>query len=61
MAGTGASSSSATERDAIYSMLYPDIIHSTPFLVRLFDVEVRGQKDSTAMPLLRYLKERHHD
>lgn len=58
MAGTGANSSSAIERDAIYSVFYPDIIHSTPFLVRLFDVEVRGQKDSTAMPLSRYLKER---
>ena len=31
--GTGMNSSSTTERDAIYSVLYPAIIHSTPFLV----------------------------
>ena len=51
-------SSSVTERDAIYSVLYPDIIYSTPFLVRLFDVEVRGQKDSAAITLAQYLRER---
>lgn len=58
MVGTDMSSPSTTERDAIYSVLYPSIIHSTPFLVRLFDVEVREQEDSTAMPLTQYLKER---
>lgn len=51
-------SSSAIERDAIYSVLYPTIIHSTPFLVRLFDVKVRALKDSTALTLAQYLKER---
>lgn len=50
-------SSSAIERDAIYSVLYPTIIHSTPFLVRLFDVKVRALKDSTALTLAQYLKE----
>ena len=58
MAGTDVNSSSATERDAIYSVLYPAIIHSTPFIVRLFEVKVREQKDSTAIPLSQYLKER---
>lgn len=51
-------SSSSTERDAIYSVLYPDIIKSTPFLVRLFEVKVRELKDSSAIPLSQYLKER---
>ncbi len=50
--------SSATERDALYSALYPAIIHSTPFLVRLFDVKVRKQKDGTETTLSRYLRER---
>lgn len=58
MAGIDMNSSSTTERDAIFSLLYPDIIKSTPFLVQLFDVEVREQKDSTAIPLSQYLKER---
>lgn len=57
MVGTGMNSSSATERDAIYSVLYPAIIHSTPFLVRLFDVKIRGLKDNTVITLSQYLKE----
>ena len=50
--------SSIAERDAVYPSLYPVIVHSTPFLIRLFDVKVREQKDSTAMTLARYVKER---
>lgn len=53
-----ATPSSAIERDAIYSVLYPAIVHSTPFLVQLFDVKVREMKDSTATTLTQYLKER---
>ena len=55
---TGTMNSSVKDRDAIYPSLYPKIIGSTPFLIRLFDVKVRPQKDSAAMPLARYLKER---
>ena len=55
--GTGMNSSSTTERDAIYSVLYPAIIHSTPFLVRLFDIKIRGLKDNTVITLSQYLKE----
>lgn len=58
MAGIDMNSSSATERDAIYSVLYPDIIRSTPFLAGLFDVKVREQQDTIAIPLSLYLKER---
>ena len=53
-----ATPSSAIERDAIYSVLYPAIVHSTPFLVRLFDVKVGELKDGTAITLSQYLKER---
>lgn len=49
---------STASRDAIYPSLYPAIVKSTPFLIRLFDVEVREQKDSTAITLAQYLKER---
>ena len=52
------SSSSTTERDAIYPSLYPAIVNSTPFLIRLFDIKVRGQKDSIAITLSQYLRER---
>ena len=58
MADIDISSSSATERDAIYPSLYPSIVSSTPFLIQLFDIKVHEQKDSTIMPLSRYLKER---
>lgn len=58
MADIDISSSTTTERDAIYPSLYPAIVNSTPFLIRLFDVKVREQKDSTAIPLSLYLKER---
>lgn len=57
MADIDLNSSSATERDAIYPSLYPAIVNSTPFLIRLFDVKVHEQKDSTTMPLTQYLKE----
>lgn len=58
MAGVGMASPSTAGRDAIYPSLYPAIVHSTPFLVRLFDVEVRERKDSTTMTLSNYLRER---
>lgn len=58
MADIDISSSSTTERDAIYPSLYPSIVNSTPFLIQLFDIKVHEQKDSTTIPLSRYLKER---
>lgn len=57
MADIDVSTSSTTERDAIFPSLYPAIINSTPFLIRLFDMEVRKQKDKISMPLSQYLKE----
>lgn len=56
MAG-GTNSSIATERDALFPSLYPAIVNSTPFLLRLFDIKVHKQKDSTTMTLSQYLKE----
>ena len=53
----GMSASVATERDALYPSLYSAIIRSTPFLLRLSDIEVRRQEDSVAMPLSQYLSE----
>ncbi|MBD9092053.1 MAG: chain-length determining protein [Bacteroides oleiciplenus] len=53
--GSGAA---GKERDAIYPSLYPAIVSSTPFLVPLFDIKVRGREDSAAIPLSQYLRER---
>lgn len=50
-------SSIATERDALYPSLYSIIVKSTPFLLRLSDIKVHKQKDSTTMTLAQYLKE----
>lgn len=50
------SSSTATGKDALYPSLYYTIATSTPFLLRLFDIEVRRQQDSIAMTLAQYLK-----
>ena len=52
------SSSITGEKDAIFPVLYPEIINSTPFLIRLFDIKVHEQKDSVLIPLSQYLKER---
>lgn len=49
-------SSTATGKDALYPSLYYTIATSTPFLLRLFDIEVRRQQDSIAMTLAQYLK-----
>lgn len=53
----GIPSSTARDRDAIYPSLYLKIVNSTPFLLRLFDVKVQRQQDSTAIPLAQYMKE----
>lgn len=57
MADMDFKSSTTTEKDAIYPSLYPAIVNSTPFLIRLFDIKVREQKSNTTMTLTRYLSE----
>lgn len=47
--------------DAIYPILYPDIIKSTPFLTSLFDVRVQnleGTVDTTYYAYLRHYREK---
>ncbi|EKU89458.1 Wzz/FepE/Etk N-terminal domain-containing protein [Bacteroides oleiciplenus] len=57
MADIDISSSTTTERDAIYPSLYPSIVNSTPFLIRLFNIKIHEQRDSTTITLSQYLKE----
>lgn len=44
--------------DAISAEMFPDVVHSTPFIVELFDIPVTFErKDSVmTMPLLEYMK-----
>ncbi|MBO4800958.1 MAG: chain-length determining protein [Bacteroidaceae bacterium] len=44
-----------TSNDAIYPMLYPDIISSTDFIVSLFDVEVRTMDGTVQTDYYTYL------
>ena len=43
--------------DAIYPMLYPDIIKSTPFLASLFDVRVQNLEGSVDTTYYAYIKD----
>lgn len=45
------------ESDALNITLFPEILASTPFILELFDVQVRTVKDSSAIPLTAYLEE----
>lgn len=55
MAGINLGSSAG--EDALSPELYPDIISSTPFLIELFDVQVKPQKKEAQTTLYAYLHE----
>ena len=55
MAGISLGASSG--EDALSPELYPDIVSSTPFLIELFDVKVKDQKDKIDTTLYAYLDE----
>jgi uncharacterized protein involved in exopolysaccharide biosynthesis len=55
MAGINLGSSSG--EDALSPDLYPDIVSSTPFLIELFDVKVKDQKEKIDTTLYAYLKD----
>lgn len=55
MAGINLGSSSG--EDALSPDLYPDIVGSTPFLIDLFDVKVKDQKEKIDTTLYAYLKD----
>lgn len=55
MAGISLGASSG--EDALSPELYPDIVSSTPFLIGLFDVKVKDQKDKIDTTLYAYLGE----
>lgn len=55
MAGISAGSSGGT--DAVYPMLYPDVVSSVPFLTGLFDVEVVTKEDGQKMTVQQFMEE----
>lgn len=54
MAGISVTSSGS---DAVYPMLYPDVVGSVPFLTGLFDVEVETKEDGNKMTVEKYMEE----
>lgn len=55
MAGLTTRSSSGA--DAVYPMLYPDVVNSVPFITSLFDVEVETGKDGEKMTVRQFMEE----
>lgn len=55
MAGINMGSSAGV--DAVYPMLYPDVVNSVPFITSLFDVEVQTAEDGPEMTVQQFMKE----
>lgn len=53
----GLSAGSAAGADAVYPMLYPDVVSSVPFSTSLFDVEVTTKKEGRKMTVGQFLEE----
>lgn len=43
--------------DAVYPMLYPDVVNSVPFITSLFSVEVQTSDDGPEMTVQQFMKE----
>lgn len=54
MAGLGSSGGGA---DAVYPMLYPDVVSSVPFVTSLFDVVVPMKEDDRKMTVQQYMED----
>ncbi len=53
----GLSTGASVGTDAVYPMLYPDVVSSVPFLTGLFDVEVPLKEDGRKMTVQEYMQE----
>lgn len=47
----------STGADAVYPMLYPDVVESVPFLTGLFDVKVQTAEDGRKMTVRQFMDE----
>ncbi len=52
---------STTSPDAISPELYPDVVHSTPFLLELFPEQVTNKKKTLSVSVFDYLAEHQRD
>ena len=43
--------------DAVYPMLYPDVVSSVPFITSLFDVEITTKKDGKKMTVQQFMED----
>lgn len=55
MAGLNMGAGSAS--DAVYPMLYPDVVNSVPFITGLFNVEVETSEDGPEMTVQNFMEE----
>lgn len=55
MAGIGGAAGGGV--DAVYPLLYPDVVESVPFLTGLFNVEVTTKKDKETFTVEQYLED----
>ncbi len=53
----GVNTSSASGADAVYPMLYPDVVGSVPFLTSLFDTKVQTEEGDAPIELTTYMEE----
>lgn len=53
----GLSTGSSGGMDAVYPMLYPDVVASVPFVTSLFDVEVSTKEDGKKMTVQQFMEE----
>lgn len=53
----GLSGGNASSADAVYPMLYPEVVKSVPFATSLFNIPVRTEEDDKDIPLQQYLSE----
>ena len=58
MAGLGGATGGGV--DAVYPLLYPDVVESVPFLTGLFNVEVTTKKDKETFTVEQYLEDETH-
>lgn len=56
----GLSTGGGAGADAVYPMLYPDVVSSVPFVTGLFDVEVTTKEDGERMTVQQYMDEETH-
>ena len=53
----GISTGAEAGMDAVYPMLYPDVVSSVPFITSLFDVEITTKEDGKKMTVQQFMED----